>query len=744
MLHAMRFLPPLLLVLGGLTWGASTIIGNQSRDWFEKDLVLRARLAVSGAREALAQHWQVGDSDRVRRVLEDITRDERILASAACTSEGALMASTSAYPLDFPCARLVANARAADGSWRFGQELTTTASGPVHVSTVPLEDGGRTLGHVVLVHDLSFAAHREVVARRLSLVAFGALAVVAALFSVLLAWRNRRSWLGELRAFLRGGAPARDFQPLVGDVRDLVQRMASEAEAGGGAWGPERLRATLTRHLSGESLVVVANREPYIHERNPDGSVRVLHPASGLVTALEPVMRACSGVWVAHGAGSADRETADRKGHVRVPPDDPSYLLRRVWLGPAEEQGYYYGFANEGLWPLHHVAHQRPVFRQQDFVCYQAVNQKFARAVCEELASPDPIILVQDYHFGLLPRMLRERVPGATILAFWHIPWPNSERFGICPKRIELLEGMLGSSIVGFHTQLHCNNFLETVDRFLEARIDREQQAVVHRGRTTFVRPYPISIEWPSRWASAAPPVDECRRSVLAELGLRPDALLGVGVDRLDYTKGIEERLLAVERTLERFPQLIGRFTFVQLAAPSRTRIERYAALNVAVEGLAERINARWQRGAYRPIVLLRAHHEPETVFRFYRAADVCYVSSLHDGMNLVAKEFVAAREDERGVLVLSHFTGAARELTEALIVNPYDLEEASVALARALSMPADEQRDRMRAMRSLVGELNVYRWAGRMLVDAARLRHRDRLTGRLAEPLRPASGADR
>jgi trehalose 6-phosphate synthase len=328
--------------------------------------------------------------------------------------------------------------------------------------------------------------------------------------------------------------------------------------------------------------------------------------------------------------------------------------------------------------------------------------------------------------------MLRAKLPRATILTFWHIPWPNAERLGICPWAPDLLEGMLGSSIIGFHTQLHCNNFLEAVDRFLEARIDREQQGVVLGGRLTLVRPYPISIEWPSRWLAGAPAVEECRRGVREEFGLPPDALLGVGVDRLDYTKGIEERLLAVERLLERAPHLVGRFWFLQLAAPSRTRIGPYAALAARVDELAARINARFEAQGHRPIVLLREHHEPPAVFRCYRAADLCYVSSLHDGMNLVAKEFVAARDDLRGVLVLSSFTGAARELTGALIVNPYDLDEASAALLAALEMGEEEQEDRMAAMRTHLAEFNVYRWAGRMVVDAARLRQRDRLSGRL------------
>jgi trehalose 6-phosphate synthase len=361
--------------------------------------------------------------------------------------------------------------------------------------------------------------------------------------------------------------------------------------------------------------------------------------------------------------------------------------------------------------------------------------------VCKEAESDDPVVLVQDYHFALAPRLIRERLPRATVITFWHIPWPNSERLGICPWRAELLEGLLGSSILGFQTQLYCNNFFDSVDRYLEARIDREQSAVIQRGQPTLVRPYPISIAWPNDWAQSAPAVEECRRSVLAELGLQKDAILAVGVDRLDYTKGIEERFLAVERMFERFPAYIGRFTFVQLAAPSRSLIEHYRQLEETVEKTAARINTRFGRKGYKPIQLFRVHHEPPTVFRFYRAADLCYVSSLHDGMNLVAKEFVAARDDERGVLVLSQFTGAARELTEALVVNPYDLEEASSALATAITMPQEEQRERMHAMRAFLAEFNVYRWAGGMLVDAARLRKKASILGRGGEELQRIAG---
>jgi trehalose 6-phosphate synthase len=526
-------------------------------------------------------------------------------------------------------------------------------------------------------------------------------------------------------------------------VRALADGLAGEREreARGGPWSPERLRAALRKYLHGERIVILANREPYIHKKTADG-VHVVRPASGLVTALEPVMRACSGVWVGHGSGSADRDTVDANDRVRVPPGEETYLLRRVWLSESEEGGYYYGFSNEGLWPLCHVADTRPLFRAGDWQHYVGANRKFADAVCEEVDSDDAIILVQDYHFALAPRMIREHLPRATIITFWHIPWPNAERVGICPWREELISGLLGSSMLGFQTQQHCNNFVDSVDVFMESRIDREAQAVIQGRRKTVVRPYPISIEWPVHWLEDVPSTAECRAAVRRELGLASEALLGVGVDRLDYTKGIEERFLAVNELLRRHPAFRGNFTFVQLAAPSRTKIDRYRELNERLDALAAEINDTWAAGEYRPIVLLRSHHEAAAVFRYYRAADVCYVSSLHDGMNLVAKEFVAARDDLRGVLVLSQFTGAARELTEALIVNPYDVIQASDALAAALRMPAHEQRERMESMRQLLAEFNVYRWAGRMLIDAAELRRRERVSGRLSSARAVARGA--
>ncbi len=732
--RSIRFALALVAGLALLTWIASGLVQRTTRDWFERDVRLRAEAVVNGARQALLSHWRKAESRDLRNLLVELTRDERLMAAAACGADLDALASTPNFPREFSCRAIADHVRAAPDSpgsaWSAWHSISSLPGGGIYVSAIPLLENERALGFVVLVHDLSFMERRETETRYFLLFTFGVLALIAAAITLIAARLSWRGWSNELRRLLRGEGNERpEFNPILRDVRELYDRIL---EHEGGSWTPERLRHTLKRYLQGERIVIVANREPYIHARGADGAIVVQHPASGLVTALEPVMRACSGVWIAHGSGPADRETVDKHGHIRVPPGDESYILRRIWLTKEEERGYYYGFANEGLWPLCHLAHARPIFRSEDWEYYRKINQRFADAVCEEVDSDDPIVLVQDYHFALVPRLIRERIPRATVITFWHIPWTNSEHFGICPWRDEILEGMLGSSIIGFHTQFHCNNFIDAVDRYLESRIDREHNAIVQQGRRTLVRPYPISLEWPVHWLKDLPSADDCRAGVRVELGLAPDALLGVGVDRLDYTKGVEERFLAVERLLDRHPEYRGRFTFVQIAAPSRVEIDRYRDLNENLVKVADRINDKFRKDGYRPIILFRAHHEPPAVFRYYRAADVCYVSSLHDGMNLVAKEFVAARDDERGVLVLSQFTGAARELTEALVVNPYDLDQAGAALATALTMPLPEQHERMRAMRRFIAEFNVYRWAGRMLADATRIREQERLTGRL------------
>jgi trehalose 6-phosphate synthase len=483
-------------------------------------------------------------------------------------------------------------------------------------------------------------------------------------------------------------------------------------------WTAERLKEFIRGKLQGRAFVLVSNREPYVHTRRGK-AIECVVPASGLVTALEPVMRACEGLWVAHGSGDADAATVDEDDRVRVPPDEPAYTLKRVWLTKEEEEGYYYGFANEGLWPLCHIAHTRPVFRSNDWAAYQAVNAKFAAAVLSEITdSVEPLVLVQDYHFALLPRLIKAARPDARVGLFWHIPWPNAEAVAICPWQREILDGMLGADLIGFHIQFHCNNFLDTVDRMLECRLDRERFAVTRESHTTLVRPYPISV---APWETPDPgPRD--RDALLKEAGL-PAVRIGVGVDRIDYTKGLLERFRGIERLFEKYPEFRERFVFVELGAPSRTHIPRYHDLVSEIDAEVDRINWRFRTKTWSPILFLKQHHSHREILRWYRAAEVCLVTSLHDGMNLVAKEYVSARQDGLGALILSVFTGASREMTDALIVNPYDTEQLADAIRYALAMPPDEQRRRMLALREQIRSYNVYRWAAALVDDLSQVR---------------------
>ena len=523
------------------------------------------------------------------------------------------------------------------------------------------------------------------------------------------------------------------FRPLAREVATFAEtlttaRSAAETEArlreeGQSQWTADRLAVHIRSRLGDGRLFVVSNREPYMHTRRGK-FLEVSVPPSGLVTALEPVLCACDGTWIAHGSGDADMETIDHHNRLRVPPEDPQYTLRRVWLTKEEEEGYYYGFANEGLWPLCHIAHTRPIFRANDWQHYQAVNNKFADALLEEMEGTiNPVVLVQDYHFALLPRLIKQKRHDARVAIFWHIPWPNQEAFGICPWQRELVDGLLGADLIGFHIQSHCNNFLQTADRIVESRIDRERFSVQRHGHLTMVRPFPISVDFADAGGETAqePPYVE-RSALLKALGIEA-AFVGVGVDRLDYTKGILERFLAIERFLEKYPRYQGQFTFIQIGAPSRSHIKRYHDLQAEVEAEADRINWRFRLNRWKPIVLLNWQHSHKEIQAYYRAADLCLVTSLHDGMNLVAKEFVAARSDERGVLILSCFTGAARELTDALQVNPYDIDQTAEAIHAALEMEPEEKQLRLQRMRKIVREHNVYHWAGTLIADLCELR---------------------
>lgn len=769
-----RFLLPLGITLIAAAYLAVPLMDQMTLRWFSRDLNSRGLLVANALSDSISDAL---NENRLGRLLPLFTRaaqDERLVALGLCSVDGQRIQATETYPDDLACSHAFDVASQAD-------PRLSLAGGAVHVgvqdvvvskySTMeplvsidepaaarsaaraassgelsgPLEgpESMRTVvGKLVLLHDLSFIERRSQDTRSYLIGLIAALGLVIALTTVVVAQLSWRGWVQGVRALLRGEGlvsplvpAAPELAPFAADLRARMRDMEDEYRRFLGhdaEWTASRLRSLLNTQLSGDEVIVVSNREPYIHERSPEGVV-VKRPASGLVTAVEPVMKACSGTWIAHGSGSADADVVDENDCVRVPPGQNDYWLRRIWLTPEEEKGYYYGFANEGMWPLCHVAHVRPVFRESDWEAYRAVNQRFADAVVAQTRTDNPVVLVQDYHFALLPAMLRKQLPQATILTFWHIPWPNPESFGICPWRREILEGMLGSTILGFHTRFHCKNFIETVDRYLEARIEHEHSTIAFQEKETLVESYPISIEWPSATEmSYVLPTADCRRRVIERLGLPPNVCLAVGVDRYDYTKGILERLNAVERLLEKWPDWVGRFVFLQVAAPSRSALDEYRNFQERVSALTARINDRFGRPGYQPVHLLAQHHEHDAVVELFRAADICVVTSLHDGMNLVCKEFVAARDDLQGVLVLSRFAGAAREMPEALIVNPYHVEETADALYRAATMPSAEQRERMGSLRSTVREFNVFRWAGRMLADAGRWRLRERIEARV------------
>ncbi len=615
----------------------------------------------------------------------------------------------------------------------------------IHIYALPLHHGDQLIGSLAIVHDTGYI-HGEVLRIwwETFLSALAHVVLIALITLLIVRWSiagpiaRTAYWMKALRTGRAMSARIKPldvdlFRPLAREVATMAEslntaRSAAELEArlrdtGESIWTAERLAVHVRSRLGDGRLFVVSNREPYMHRRRGK-SIEVSVPASGLVTAIEPVLCACGGTWVAHGAGDADTETVDSHSRLMVPPDDPHYTLRRVWMSKEEEEGYYYGFANEGLWPLCHIAHTRPLFRASDWQYYQDVNRKFAKALLEEMEGvSNPVVLVQDYHFALLPRLIKQKRPDARLAIFWHIPWPNPEAFTICPWQRELVDGLLGADLIGFHIQAHCTNFLQTVDRIVESRIDWDHSTVQRHEHRTLVHPFPISVDLPDVQPNQPrESAYEERASLLKSLGAE-GALMGLGVDRLDYTKGILERFLAIERFLEKYPRYQGVFTFVQIGAPSRTHIKRYHDLQAEVEAEAERINWRFRADQWKPIVLLERQHSHKEIEPYYRAADFCLVTSLHDGMNLVAKEFVATRQDERGVLILSCFTGAARELRDALLVNPYDIDQTAEAIRAAVEMDSDEKQLRMQRMRKAVRENNVFRWAASLIGEVCDIR---------------------
>ncbi len=700
----------------------------------QSDLQYRSTLLADSLKETIEPNFINKSDDYLQSVVERFTSKERFAGLGIYDNKNQIIALSSTLPESTSAAsEIVANAMDED---KPSGDFASLDNKKIYLLAVPLHNNKSVVGAMLIAQNANYIDDRLFEIWRNNLIRLLIQASLLSLATILLIrWiiyepikglvdNIKLARMGQAGKNPKNLAGSFFFRPLIKEIsnmRDsLMEARGSASEEArlrleklDSPWTSQRLKEFIKDILKGRQIFMVSNREPYIHTKN-GGKITYYFPASGMATAIEPVMQACGGTWIAHGSGDADKLVVDKNDRISVPPDEPKYTLKRVWLTPEEENGYYYGFSNEGLWPLCHIAHNRPIFKKEDWVEYQRVNRKFAEAVLAETKNQDrPIVLIQDFHLSLVPRMVKEKKPGAVVGIFWHIPWPNPESFSICPWKKEILDGILGADLIGFHTQLHCNNFIETVGRELESLIDFERFTITRNNHSSYIKPFPISISFPNGNKNSPEPNEKA--DLMKDLGIK-SKYIGLGVERLDYTKGILERFKSIEIFLTKYPTYRENFTFVQIAAPSRTKVKKYRDFAVEVRDEAKRINQLFETDKWKPILLLEKHHNHEEIQKFFRSADFCMVSSLHDGMNLVAKEFAAARDDEKGVLILSQFTGASRDLKSALIVNPYNGEQSADAIKEALEMPLREQTKRMHEMRENIKNYNVYRWSAELL----------------------------
>lgn len=705
------------------------------------DLQHRSTLLAESLRETIEPNFINKSDQYLQTIVEKFADRERFAGMAVYDHKGDINAMSSSLPKEISKSQQIAT-DAMDED-RANGDFVQFKDKKIYLSAIPLHDNKSVVGALMIAQNAGYIDSRltEIWQNSLLRLFLQIFLLTIAIFLIIrwLIFAPVRSIAESLRSARTGNSDTNKllansffFRPLTKEVtnirRSLLEaRIAASEEAKvnlerlDSPWTAERLKQFIKNTLQGRTIVVVSNREPYIHTK-VGNKINYYFPASGMVTAIEPVMQATGGTWIAHGSGDADKLVVDKNDRLQVPPDDPKYTLRRVWLTDEEEKGYYYGFSNEALYPLCLMAHTRPIFSEEDWEEYKKVNGKFAATVLSEIKKlHKPIILIQDFHLALLPKMIKYTRPDAAIGLFWHVPWVSPESFSICPWKKELLDGMLGADLIGFHTQLHCNNFIETVGRELESLVDFEQFTVTRGEHLSVVKPFPISIAFSNGINPEQKDKDEelTNKNTLRNLGVETK-YIGVGVDRLDYTKGILERLKGIEIFLNRYPSYKGNLTFIQIAAPSKSRIKKYSEFAQAVEKEVERVNSLFKTRNWKPVVLIKKHHSHEEINQFYKLANFCLVTSLHDGMNLVAKEFIASRNDEKGVLILSQFTGASKELKQALIINPYNGNQTAEAIHTALEMTQAEQTKRMKKLRSSVRNHNIYRWSAEFLKTLA------------------------
>ncbi|MFA5063568.1 MAG: trehalose-6-phosphate synthase [Candidatus Omnitrophota bacterium] len=741
MKRLLLFILPILIIVAVVFTVSGIMQARFTEDRLMDDLRRKAK-TVDESLEVSARYILINnDLKSANRLVEGFQKRERLQGCAIYDKDGNIFAITQKFAgwkdKEKPYLKDILDKRVSRGNLENFQEYS------VYSYIIPvIDDENSVLGMVEVIYDTSYVfTTLAALWKKLSVSLI--ILLVLILLTMLLIQRQiftlpvrrltlwfthfQRGEIEKLRPFEEKG----EFGKLVSEVEQValglrVARKVVTEEANERIkeelWTENKLQDFIHAKLGENAFIVVSNREPYMHVIDePNEKAKCVRPASGVVTAIDPILRACGGTWIAHGSANADKQFVNSKNKLGVPPEDNRYILKRVWLTKEEEEGYYYGFSNEGLWPLCHVTHTRPIFREADWQMYKKVNQKFAESVLEELPASKPFVFIQDYHFTLLPKMIKDKRPDATVALFWHIPWPNPEVFAICPYYQEILDGMLGCDLIGFHVQFNCNNFLDTANRLTECRVDTEKFSVVKQDKETFIRSFPISVG--GYMSASLTPLEVSEITKIKEEFKLKDKIVCVSVERIDYTKGIVERVMAIDRFLEKYPQYKNKFVFIQLAAPSRTHIKRYHELISEIDELVEKTNWKYSDGDWKPIIYLKRHFSPEEIKPYYSLGDFCIVSSLHDGMNLVAKEYVVSKTDSSGALILSKFTGAARELTDAVLINPYSIEEFAEAIKFTIEMPKAEKIKRMENMRRVVSENNIYKWAGNIITELAALK---------------------
>lgn len=732
-----------VLITAGVVIVITLIVGfftlNQANDEkiaLTSRLQSRTQLIADSLSESVEPAITRFATTSVERTVNKIAQSERIAGLAVFNAGGTPLATSDGLAPETLNSSLVSQAMDSDQP---REEYSRIDDQSVYVSVFPLHNEGRVIGALLVVQNTQFIndAVNNILLDNLIHLLLQILVFGGAVFA-LTRWvffKPLQELAASIQAARRGDLGEKEmangsrfFTPLVREFSQLntslrqARNAASEEarlrlEKIDSPWTAERLKEFMKEYLKNRPLFVVSNREPYVHQKQ-NGNIVCTTPASGMVTAIEPILAAVGGTWIAHGSGSADREVVDKQDKIAVPPEEPKYTLKRVWLTPEEEQGYYSGVSNDALWPLCHQAHVRPMFREKDWEEYRKVNGLFTKSLLAEIKNIErPLILVQDFHPALLPAMIKRARPDAQIALFWHIPWPSPSQFSICPWRKELLEGILGADLIGFHTQQYCNNFIDTVAAEIESRIDYEQFSITKDEHQTFVKPFPISIAFPD----PEEPTHKDDTSAMEALNIQTE-FLGIGVDRLDYTKGIPERFKGIEFFLNNHPEFREKFTFLQVASPTRESVPAYQHIADAVTEEAQRVNDLFATRTWKPIILEKKFYSHDQLRPLLRRAQVCLVTPVHDGMNLVAKEYVAARNDEQGVLILSRFTGAARDLKQALLINPYSAEDTADMIHKALTMPKTEQHRRMKALRNSIKDYNIYRWSAELIKALAQI----------------------